>query len=257
MKTFFLFFSAVFFSTFNSGCLLNDSAITPKLSWVERAFAPIPSRLAAANDRLDFKLIAGYSRKTGKEGLQKKTSILREGDLIAARLGKIEAGTDFFLKWKKYAGGYTFLKYGHLDLVVRDPSGGDNLVLFTCNGSEGVNIKRQLSDLGNRDWDVYRMNNWGRVNRERLFEFVRISLIQEKGGESYGDLSSLGFGNANLKPKVREDIKGDYTCSTVIAAALYYAGVELDNTRGTSNIDLVSPNQIVTSKGGFIVYLNQ
>ena len=113
LKTFFL---VVFFSIFNSGCLLNESAITPKLSWVERAFAPIPSRLAAANDRLDFKLIAGYSRKTGKEGLQKKTSILREGDLIAARLGKIEAGTDFFLKWKKYAGGYTFLKYGHLDL---------------------------------------------------------------------------------------------------------------------------------------------
>ena len=152
---------------------------------------------------------------------------------------------------EKYAAGYTFLKYGHLDLVMREPSGEDELVLFTCNGTEGVNIKRQFHDLGSRDWDAYRMKGWNRVNIDRLLEFVRISIVQEKGGESYGDLSSLGFGNANLKPKTQADIRGGYTCSTVVAAALYYAGVELDKTRGSSRLDLVTPKQIVTSKGRF------
>ena len=234
-----------------SGCLINDSAIIPKPAWAERAFLPRPSRLAEAEDRMEFGLVAEYRRSTGEEGLRKKTALLREGDLIAARLGKIEAGTDFFLKWKKYAAGYTFLKYGHLDLVMREPSGEDELVLFTCNGTEGVNIKRQFHDLGSRDWDAYRMKGWNRVNIDRLLEFVRISIVQEKGGESYGDLSSLGFGNANLKPKTQADIRGGYTCSTVVAAALYYAGVELDKTRGSSHLDLVTPKQIVTSKGRF------
>ena len=44
---------------------------------------------------------------------------------------------------------------------------------------------------------------------------------------------------------------GGYTYSTVIAAALYYAGVELDKTRGSRQLDLVTPKQTVTSKGRF------
>ena len=146
------------------GCLINDSAIIPKPAWAERVFLPKPSRLAEVEDRIEFELVVEYRRSTGEKGLRKKTALLRDGDIIAARLGKVEAGMDLFLKWKKYAAGYTFLKYGHLDLVVREPSGEDKLVLFTCNGTEGVNIKRQFHDLGSRDWDAYRMKGWDRVN---------------------------------------------------------------------------------------------
>ena len=235
----------------SSGCLVNDSAIMPKPSWIERAFVPRPSRLAEPVDRLEFERIAKFRRQTGELGLRKETALLREGDLVAARLGKIKAGSDLFLKGESYAAGYTFFKYGHLDLVLRDPGGRNQLVLFTCNGTEGVNIKRHLSDLGNRDWDVYRMKDWNRVDRERLLEFVRTTIIQEKGGESYDDFSALGFRNANLKPRTQADIGGGYTCSTVIAAALYYAGVELDKTRGSSHVDIVTPKQVVTSKGRF------
>ena len=170
---------------------------------------------------------------------------------MAARLGKLKAGSDLFLKGKTYAAGYTFFKYGHLDLVLRDPDGGGELVLFTCDGTNGVNSKRHLSDLGDRDWDVYRMKDWIRVDRERLFEFARTSITKAKGAESYDDLSALGLRNANLKPKTQEDIGGGYTCATVIAAALYYAGAELDQTRSSSHIDIVTPKQVVTSKGRF------
>ena len=235
----------------NNGCLLNDSAIVPKPSWIQRAFVPRPSRLAEPEDRLEFERVARFRRQNGEAGLRKETALLQEGDLIAARLGKLKAGSDLFLKGKTYAAGYTFFKYGHLDLVLRDPGGGDELVLFTCNGTDGVNAKHHLSDLGNRDWDVYRMKDWSRIDRERLLEFVRTSINKGKGAESYDDLSAVGFRNANLKPRTQADIGGGYTCSTVIAAALYYAGVELDQTRSSSHIDIVTPKQVVTSKGRF------
>ena len=100
------------------------------------------------------------------------------------------------------------------------------------------------------------MKNWERVNRERLFEFARTSISKGNGEEGYDDLSAVGFRNTNLKPKTQEDIGGGYTCATVIAAALYYAGVELDQTRSGSYIDIVSPKQVVTSKGRFFGVAN-
>ena len=246
-----VFFAGLICLVCTSGCLVNDSALMPKPSWIQRAFVPRPSRLAEPEDRLKFDRVARFERQSGEAGLEKETAQLREGDLVAASLGKLKAGTDLFLKGKTYAAGYVLLKYGHLDLVLRDPNGGGELVLFTCNGTDGVNIKRRLSDLGDRDWDVYRMKNWERVNRERLFEFARTSISKGNGEEGYDDLSAVGFRNTNLKPKTQEDIGGGYTCATVIAAALYYAGVELDQTRSGSYIDIVSPKQVVTSKGRF------
>ena len=251
MQNWIVFFAGSICLVCTSGCLVNDSALMPKPSWIQRAFVPRPSRLAEPGDRLEFECVGRFRRKNGEAGLGKETALLQEGDLIAARLGKLKAGSDLFLKGEKYATGYTFFKYGHLDLVLRDQDAESELVLFTCNGTYGVNSKRHLSDLGDRDWDVYRMKDWSRVDRERLLEFVRISIIQEKGPESYDDLSAAGFRNANLKPKTQEDIGGGYTCSTVIAAALYYAGVELDQTRASSYIDIVTPKQVVTSKGRF------
>ena len=45
------------------------------------------------------------------------------------------------------------------------------------------------------------------------------------------------------------DIK--YIVNEPTAAALYYAGVELDQTRSSSHVDIVTPKQVVTSKGRF------
>ncbi|MBA19362.1 MAG: hypothetical protein CMO70_06530, partial [Verrucomicrobiales bacterium] len=49
----------------------------------------------------------------------------------------------------------------------------------------------------------------------------------------------------------KDDIGGGYICSTAVVSALYYAGVELDNMRSSSYIDLVSPKQVFTSEGRF------
>ena len=238
--------------TFNSGCVLNDKAMVPKPSWLQRAFVPRPSRLAEPKDRLFFEPVTSYRRNMGEAGLVEKIKLLKEGDLVAASLGKIESSHDLIVNRRLNYIAYTVLDYGHLDIVVIDPEGSDEKVLFTCQSFEGVNAKRRLQDLDNRDWDAFRMTNWERVDRERLYEFIKIALERGLNKDAYYDnLSAIGMRNANLKPVSKNDIGGGYICSTAVVSALYYAGVELDNMRSSSYIDLVSPKQVFTSEGRF------
>ena len=234
-----------------SGCVMTDSPVMPKPSWLQRAWVPKPSRLAKREDRVTFKQVASYRRYEGKHGLKEKIRLIREGDLIAASLGKLESGKDLVFRRRLNYIAYTVLDYGHLDLVVQDPAGSGELVLFTCTTKEGVNTQRRLLDLGNRDWDVYRINDWQRVDRDRLYEFIEVGLKRGQNDQTYDNFSAVGFRNANLKPENKGDIGGGYICSTVVAAALHYAGVELDNTRNSAYVDLVSPQQVVTSQGRF------
>ena len=230
---------------------MTDSPVVPKPSWLQRAWVPKPSRLAKREDRVTFQRVSSYRRYEGKQGLMEKIRLLREGDLITASLGKVESGMDFIFRRRTNYIAYTVLDYGHLDIVICDPGGSGKLVLFTCTTKEGVNAKRQLLDLDNRDWDVYRINDWQRVDQARLYEFVEIGLKRGQNSETYDNFSAVGLRNANLKPKTPEDIGGGYICSTVVAAALHYAGVELDNTRNSAYVDLVSPKQVITSKGRY------
>ena len=245
-------FSIITILFFSSGCVMNDKALVPKPSWLQRAFVPRPSRLANPEDRLSFDPVTSYRRKMGEVGLNEKIKLLKEGDLVAASLGKIESGHDLIVNRRLNYIAYTVLDYGHLDIVVNDPEGSGEKVLFTCQSLEGVNAKRRLQDLGNRDWDAFRMTNWKRVDRDRLYDFIRIGIERGQNEDAYYDnLSAVGIRNANLKPRTKGDIGGGYICSTAVVSALYYAGVELDNTRSSSYIDLVSPKQVVTSKGRF------
>ena len=238
--------------TFNSGCVMNDKAMVPKPSWLQRAFVPRPSRLAEPKDRLFFEPVTSYRRNMGEAGLVEKIKLLKEGDLVAASLGKIESSHDLIVNRRLNYIAYTVIDYGHLDIVVIDPEGSDEKVLFTCQSFEGVNAKRRLQDLDNRDWDAFRMTNWERVDRERLYEFIKIALERGLNKDAYYDnLSAIGMRNANLKPVSKNDIGGGYICSTAVVSALYYAGVELDNMRSSSYIDLVSPKQVFTSEGRF------
>ena len=226
--------------------------MVPKPSWLQRAFVPRPSRLAEPKDRLFFEPVTSYRRNMGEAGLVEKIKLLKEGDLVAASLGKIESSHDLIVNRRLNYIAYTVLDYGHLDIVVIDPEGSDEKVLFTCQSFEGVNAKRRLQDLDNRDWDAFRMTNWERVDRERLYEFIKIALDLGRNKDAYYDnLSAIGMRNANLKPVSKNDIGGGYICSTAVVSALYYAGVELDNMRSSSYIDLVSPKQVFTSEGRF------
>lgn len=62
----------------------------------------------------------------------------------------------------------------------------------------------------------------------------------------------FGLWNSNLSPKNPDDVGYDYICSTVVLTALYYAGLELGANRRDGILDLVTPAQVVDSKGRFI-----
>ena len=238
--------------TLSSGCLISDKAIVPKPSWLQRAFVPRPSHLADPVDRLSFEPVTSYRRNMGKAVLNEKIKLLKEGDLVAASLGKIESSHNLIVNRKINYIAYTVLDYGHLDIVVYDIKGSGEKVLFTCQSFEGVNAKRHLQNLDNRDWDAFRMPNWERVDKDRLYDFIRTGIARYQSEDAfYDNLSAIGLRNANLNPRTMDDIRGGYICSTAVVSALYYSGVELDNMRSSSYIDLVSPKQVVTSKGRF------
>jgi hypothetical protein len=91
---------------------------------------------------------------------------------------------------------------------------------------------------------------WPDVGRMREF----VSLSRARGEDWYGyDFSGMfGLWNSNLKPDRPGSIGHDYICSTVVVAALYYAGLQLDAIQRGGIADVVTPKQVVTSRGHFI-----
>ena len=221
------------------------------LRWAEQPSPRGPSTRADPADLAQFELALSYDAQTDRATFAELTAKLRRGDVIAYRMGQAHARKEI-LKGHLNKVGYRVLAYGHLALLVSDPQDPARLVIFSSQSFKGPNIDEGLDTLREQDWDVYRLDQWDRVNQPRLAEFVRLS--HEKAGNWRGyDFSGMfGLWNSNLKPATPEAIGHDYICSTVVVAALYYAGLELDAVRRFGIGDLVSPLQVVSSKGVLI-----
>jgi hypothetical protein len=189
------------------------------------------------------------SRGVSQQAAPKDT--LREGDLVAYWMKKGEARRAI-MKGNFNSIGYRLLSYGHLAIVVKDPDNNNKLRLFSSQSFKGANIREDIDTLKDHSWDSYRLNQWNRVDKKRLYEFVDIA--QSKAGHWAGyDFSGMfALWNSNLKPIQSHKIGHDYICSTVVVAALYYSGLELDAVQREGLLDLVSPKQVVTSKGRII-----
>ena len=218
------------------------------LRWMEKP-GSAASDAAAPRDHARFVQAGGYDEREPIEKARKLISRLREGDVIAYRMDKWKARKEL-LKGKFNVIGYRLYKYGHLAIVVNDSH--DRPRLFSSQSFKGPNLDEGLDTLAAHSFDVYRIDKWERVNKPRLQEFVRLS--REKAGAWYGyDFSGMfGLWNSNLSPRKPTDIGHDYICSTVVLTALYYAGLELDANRRGGLLDLVTPAQVVDSKGRFI-----
>jgi hypothetical protein len=85
-----------------------------------------------------------------------------------------------------------------------------------------------------------------------LNEFIQLAM--KKAGHWYVyDFSGMfGMWNSNLKPNKPDEIGHDYICSTIVLTALYYSGLELDAYRRGGLLDLVTPAQVIESKGRLI-----
>jgi hypothetical protein len=222
------------------------------LRWVETPDTNGVAKEIKPEDRTEFKYVHSYERTNGDAGFAEAGKQLREGDVIAYRLPKWEARKQIFLKLDLTKIGYRLLKYGHLAIVVDDPANPGKLRVFSSQSFKGPNVREDIDTLRDHDWDVYRLDKWERVDVNRLREFVKLS--QQKAGHWYGyDFSGMfGLWNSNLRPTKPDEIGHDYICSTIVLTALHYAGVQLDATARKGWLDLVSPYQVVKSKGRLV-----
>ena len=219
------------------------------LNWMERPASHGPSTQAEPEERTEFLPVLYFDKeKYDEPDWTTIKSLLKEGDVIAYRKGTWEARKAIFLQGRLNIIGYRLFKYGHLAMVVKDDD-ESTLRLLSSESFKGPNIREELDALQHYSWDVYRLNHWDRVDKRRLYEFI--SLVRQKAEKWYGyDFSGMfGLWNSNLDPRTPSDIGREYICSTVILAALHYAGVELDAYQRHGFADIVTPLQVISSKG--------
>jgi hypothetical protein len=221
------------------------------LRWMEKPSPKGPSAKAEPEDRVRFSLVCSFDRKEGTDAFKRVVLQLKEGDVIAYRMPKDEARLAV-LKGQLNKIGYRVYKYGHLGIVVSDLSITNVPFIFSSVGFKGPNCDDTFDTLLKHDWDVYRLDKWSRVDTNRFHRFVTYAV--ERAGKWYGyDFSGvLGLWNSKLTPETLEEVGHDYICSTIVVAALYYSGVELDAVRRKGIADVLTPRQVVDGGGRII-----
>ena len=213
------------------------------MRWVEKPVYSEAIKNVPEERQLHFDKLGTFTE--GEAGFEKIRKTLREGDVIAYHMKKNEARKEV-LKGQLQRAGYRLLDYGHLAILTNQS--GD-LKLFSSHSFKGPNTEEAVETLEDHSFDVYRLNRWAKVDHGRFHEFVVKS--QKKAGNWIGyDFSGMfGLWNSNLSPDKAEDIGHDYICSTIVAAALYYAGADMKVSNRKGFLDLVSPKQVVASRG--------
>ncbi len=223
------------------------------LNWMERPASRGPSTQAQPEERIEFLHVFSFDKKKHDDvGWTTTRSLLKEGDVIAYRKEAWEARKEIFLAGQLNVIGYRLFKYGHMAMVIKDPDDENKLRLLSSWSFHGPNIQEDLDSLRDHSWDAYRLNRWDRVDKRRFYEFIH--LVREKAEKWYGyDFPGMfGLRNSNLRPGKPEEIGHSYICSTVIVAALQYAGVELDAYQRFGVGDIVTPLQLVSSPGRIV-----
>ncbi|MCJ8332459.1 MAG: hypothetical protein MJH11_21060 [Lentisphaeria bacterium] len=197
-----------------------------------------------------FEMIQDYHPDMGEAKYKKSVAMIQEGDVLAYYLHKWFARKKIVLGQLNKA-GYRILKYGHLAIVVKDPSDAKKLKIFSAQAFKGPNTDDDLSSLKSHAFHLYRLDKHKQLNFSKIDEFV--VHCQKKAKKWYGyDFSGMfGLWNSKLDPKKPEDIGHDYICSTVVLAAFQYSGLKLNAVHRKGFLDLITPNQVLLSQGYF------
>jgi hypothetical protein len=215
--------------------------------WVEKPSSHGPSTLAAPEDVAEFQLLVSHDESPDLAIFEQASTQLRVGDVIAYRMDRRQLRHDL-LRGHLHKISYGVLRYGHLAMIVTDPVKPDRLRIFSSEGTKGPNIDEDLAGLRAHDWDAYRLSQHPRLNCSRLAEFVSVTLARANRLRGYDFSGMFGIWNANLRPRSPEEVGNEYICSSLVATAFYYAGVELDAIRHRA-FDLLTPLQVVASRG--------
>ena len=223
------------------------------LRWMETPAWNGPSTQAKPEDRTEFLPVSSFDKdRHDDQSWPAVRQNLKEGDMIAYKTETWKAVIEVFFKGGLNRFGYMLFKYGHMAIVVKDPNDENRLRLLSSWSLKGPNILEDLDTMKYHSWDSYRLNQWDRVDKKRFYEFVSIVRQKAESWTGYDFSGMFGLWNSNLQPSKPEEIGLSYTCSTVILAALYYAGVELDAYQRYGIADIVTPLQVVSSKGRIV-----
>ncbi len=167
---------------------------------------------------------------------------IQTGDVIAFHMSHRDAGS-YLKKGKIQKIPYELFSYGHLALVV-DQGGGPRLLQLAMK--QAANIDDGYAYLDDKDWILYRPTN--PINKERLSTFVAHALTKVSDPKKTYDYSgALGFKNVSITPESPEDIANEYTCVTIVQAALHYAGHPTKSIHRGGILDIVTPAQLIHS----------
>ena len=170
-------------------------------------------------------------------------SLIQTGDVIAFHMSKKEAMA-YLKKGKIQKLPYQLFNYGHLALVVE---GEKEKRLLQLAMKQAANIDDGLEYLDDKQWTVFRPTS--DINEERLEEFVSLSLTKLSDPKKAYDYSGvLGVHNRTTTPETPKEIDNEYTCVTLIQAALHYAGHRTQSIHRKGFLDIVTPAQLIESK---------
>lgn len=198
------------------------------------------------SERAKFEMIHSFTKDEGDFSQVRKT--IQEGDVVAFRMTAKEKRDGIFHGNVK-AVSYIIMKYAHLAIAVKDPQHPDRLLLYTSQGARGPNTIDTIADLEQHSIDVYRLDRWKQFDIVRLREFVAVSLKKANKVFAYNFVGMVGIYSNCMEPHNQKEIGNDYLCSTAVAAALHYAGLNLDAVRCCEALNMVSPLRVVTSSG--------
>ena len=167
---------------------------------------------------------------------------IRIGDVIAFHMSHQKA-------WKHLSKGkiqkipYELFSHGHLALVV-DHHGEKRLLQLAM--IQAANIDDNFTYLHDKNWTLYRPTS--EINEARLDQFVTTALVKlSHPKKAYDYTGALGLHNRSTTPETNKDIAPEYTCVTLIQAALYYGGHPTRSTFRKGILDIVTPAQVIHS----------
>ena len=165
--------------------------------------------------------------------LASKLDQIAAGDVIAYTTR--ESSSDGSLMLGSALGEYT-----HIAIVY---SVRASLRVLSADSRLGVFSDSLEAATADREFSVYRFPP--RVlDLERLRFFARTAV--QRGTLDYDWSAVLVGANDGMTPNTAGEIGGEYTCATVVAAALHYSGLSLD--RAHCSQQYVSPGDVIYSK---------
>jgi len=170
------------------------------------------------------------------------TDQIKTGDVIAFHMSHKEA-MSHLRKRNIQKIPYELFAYGHLALVVDQ---GDGPRLLQLAMKQAANIDDGFEYLADKQWILYRPTL--EIDEERLASFVDRALSNASDPKkAYDYTGALGFKNVTTTPDTLEEIPDEFTCVTLIQAALHYAGHPTRSIHRKGILDVVTPAQVIHS----------